>query len=128
MKIVRLLFISTIFLITFSCKKDKLTGDNKILIGTWASISKTCGCCTIIGTPYDPQYKLELLEKGKYKLYQKGKKIEDGQLLIVDGFVTFKCGERKGHFNDKKIVKFNSDTLNIDHGCEKEFQYTFVKK
>ena len=130
MKTIKQLILSTILILTiFSCKKDKLTGDNKILIGTWTTIPYSCGCCTAPGgTPTDPKYKLELIEKGKYKLYKDGKKIEDGRLLIVDGFLTFKCGEMKSHFDGKKIDKFNADTLKLDRSCEKEYILTFVKK
>jgi hypothetical protein len=129
MKTIRLLFITIIYLIAFSCKKDKLTGDNKLLIGTWITIPKTCGCCTFIGTPHDPLYKLELLERGKYKLYENGKKIEYGKLIIVNGYVTFDCSElTKSRFDGKRIETFNSDTLNIDIICKTDFVYTFIKK
>jgi hypothetical protein len=128
MKLIKAIFLPAILLFAFSCKKDKLTGDYRVLTGTWTSISNSCGCCTIPGTGYDPFYKLELVEKGKYTLYQGGKKIECGRLLNADGFVTFECGESKSHFDGKKIHKFNNDTLNIDRRCENEFVYTFVKK
>lgn len=130
MKITKQILLSVIFTLVLSaCKKDKLAGDNTVLIGTWASIPLACGCCTSIGIPHDPALKLELLERGRYKLYQNGKKVEAGRLLDIDGSITFKCLDlgKKYFLNGRKIVTFNNDTLNIDHSCEKEYVYTLVK-
>jgi hypothetical protein len=115
-----------LLILILSCKKDRLTGGNEILVGTWRTIPVGCGCCTWNWTD-NPLYKLELLKKGKYRLSQDNKNIEDGRLITVDGFVSFRCDDRKSHFNGKRIEAFNNDTLKIDPHCENEFQYIFVK-
>lgn len=76
----------------------------------------------------NPNYKLELIEKGKYKLYSGNKKIEQGRILIIDGLVTFKCNERNNNLGGRKILRFNKDTLNIDrNGCDDDYVYRFIK-
>jgi hypothetical protein len=115
-------------LIVMGCKKDKLTGDKNVLIGSWASISTVLGCGIVIGEPDNPDFKLELTEKCKYKLCHEDKKIETGRLLLVNGLVTFKCSEKDSKLNGLKILKFNSDTLNIDrNACDDDYQFSFVK-
>ncbi len=125
----RSLIISSIFIFAlFSCKKDKLSGDNKVLVGTWISISTLANCGTVPGSPMNPNYKLELIEKGKYKLYSGSKKIEQGRILIINGLVTFKCNERNTILNGRKVLKFNKDTLNIDRNtCDDDYAYRFIK-
>jgi hypothetical protein len=129
MKIIKQLILSTIFILTLiSCKKDKLIGDNTTLIGTWTSISTLANCGIVAGQPYNPDFKLELIERGKYKLYQGGKKIEQGRLIIKNNLVTFECIKKKSVLDARKILKFNSDTLNIDrNGCNDDYEYRFVK-
>lgn len=113
------IIIWTIFVLVInSCKKDKLTGDNKVLIGTWTYVNSICDCCELplnIGR----SFKLDLSEKGKYTLYQDGNKVEHGRLTNVNGFVTFNCRDKKKEsefLNTRKISKFNSDTIYIGLG------------
>lgn len=118
-----LLFAFVLF--SCSCRKDKLTGDHIILKGTWSSFPRyNCG---FAGGMYDQKLKLELQEKGKYILYENGKKVEDGRLQNKDGYVTFVCNENKSKLNKKQILKFNSDTLNIDYGCGGGYLHVLVK-
>lgn len=113
-------------LLTFSCRKDKLSGDHIILKGTWSSFPRyTCGFAG--GTLYDSQLKLELLEKGNYTLYQNGKKIEDGRLQKKDGYVTFICNEKNSMLNTKQILKYNADTLFIERSCNDSYTYILQK-
>ncbi len=130
MKTFKLFFIIAILIFSTSgCKKDKLTGDNKTLIGTWTSISTLANCGTLPGQPMNPNFKLVLIEKGKYKLYRGNKKSEQGKLIIKNGLVTFECSERNNDLDGRTILKFNSDTLNIDrNGCDDDYAYRFVKK
>ena len=122
-----LILVALIFFLT-NCKKDKLTGDNKELVGTWTSISTTLGCGIVIGQPYNPNLKLVLIEKGKYKLYGGDKKTEQGRLLLKNGLVTFECNEKNSDLDGRTILKFNSDTLNIDrNACNDDYQFRFVK-
>lgn len=129
MKIKRLsLILTTLVLLVTGCKKDKLTGDNNVLVGSWSSISTLANCGFVIGQPYNPNLKLELKEKGTYKLFRGDKKIETGRTLIVNGLVTFECSEKNSELNGRKILKFNSDTLNIDrNSCDDDYQFRFKK-
>jgi len=129
MKTLRQISYLTICLaLTTSCKKDKLTGDNQVLVGSWTSTSTLPNCGTIPGQPYNPNFKLELKEKGNYKLFRGDKKIETGRLLIVNGLVTFDCREKNSELNARKILKFNADTLNIDRNvCYDDYEFRFVK-
>jgi hypothetical protein len=118
MRIIKII-IWTIFVLAInSCKKDKLTGDNKVLIGTWTYVNSFCDCCEITFF-VDRDLKLDLSEKGKYTLFQDGNEVEHGRLTNVNGFVTFNCRDKKKEsdfLNTRKISKFNSDTLYIGLG------------
>jgi hypothetical protein len=129
MKTIKLLFIiATLSFSAASCKKDKLTDDNNVLVGTWTSISTAYACGFNIGQPENPNLKLELKEKGKYTLFSGDKKTETGRILLDNGLVTFKCGEKKSALNGRKILAFNADTLNIDRNvCNDDYEYRFTK-
>ena len=138
MKIIKHIIFSTIFILTISsCKKDKLDGDQEILIGTWTSISTVMNCGTIPGQPMNPNYKLELIEKGKYKLYRGTKKIEEGRLqikinsitFIEDNLETFQLTKNNSKLNGRQILNFSrGDTINIDrNGCNDDYVYRFIK-
>ena len=128
MKIIKILYAIVIFVCLTSCKKDKLTGDNKVLVGSWTSISTRANCGVVIGQPYNPNLKLELKEKGTYKLFRDDKKVETGRTLIIDGLVTFECDEKNSELNGRKILNFNADTLNIDRNtCKDDYYFRFKK-
>jgi hypothetical protein len=132
MKTFKLFFtIAILIFSTSGCKKDKLTGDNKTLIGTWTSISTMAepgNCGFVAGHSTNPNLKLTLMEKGRYKLYSGDKKIETGRLIIKNGFVTFEDIQRKSTLSGRTILKFNSDSLNIDrNGCGDDYVFRFVK-
>jgi hypothetical protein len=120
--------IATLLLFTLSCKKDKLTGENKLLIGKWNSTSTTFGCGIVAGTPYNPNLTIDLYEKGKYKLYEGSQKIETGRLIIENTLVMFICREKNSKLNGKTILNFTSTTMNIDrNACDDDYLFRFVK-
>ncbi len=89
-KIIFLLLIGCFFT---NCKKTKLTGDNAKFIGTW----------TWIGGWSDganENFKLVIVYKGKYKLYNGSDKIDYGRILDKNGYLTFISDKpfNKGYF------------------------------
>lgn len=111
-----------------ACKKDRLEGDNAVMIGTWQSTTTVANCGIVVGIPTNPNLKLELLEKGRYKLYRDGDKIETGTLEIQSGFVAFKCRKKSSELNDKRVMYFNADTLGIDlNDCGDDFAFRFIR-
>jgi len=97
-----------------ACKKTKLTGNYPGLAGTWIWVSG-------VSDGGSEKYKLDLLEKGKYKLYNGGDKIDYGRLIEDNSKLTFISDKlfHKGYFanGEHKIVYFKNDTLAIgsDH-------------
>lgn len=136
-KLKHTLSLAILILFLTGCKKDKFTDDYKTLVGTWTSISTySGGCGTFVGHAINPNFRLVLLEKGKYKLYSGDKKIEEGRLQIKNNLVTFiqnnletfHLTKKKSRLHESQILKFNSDTLNIDrNGCDDDYAYSFVK-
>lgn len=126
-----ILIFSAIICFLTNCKKDKLTNENKMLIGTWISISTMAepgNCGFVIGHSTNPNLILTLIEKGRYKLYSGDKKIETGRIIIKNGLVTFEHIQRKSTLSGRTILKFNSDTLNIDrNSCDDDYVFRFVK-
>jgi hypothetical protein len=108
-----------------SCKKTKLTGDYSGLIGNWSWI----GGWSDNG---NTNYKLELLEKGKYKLFNGNDKIDYGRLLEKNNKLTFKSERlfHKGYFTeDYQILLFKNDTLLIGSDHINDFpSSTYVKR
>jgi len=77
----------------------------------------------------NPNWTLTLMEKGKYKVCSDSKTIDHGRLLIKNNLVTFESNKKHGEFDGRTILKFNSDSLNIDrNGCQDDYVYRFVKK
>lgn len=132
MKTIAKLSILVLFssLLTGSCKKEKLDGDYSYLVGTW----------TWIGGWSDggsEDYKLELLEKGKYKLYKNNEKVESGRLVKDGDNLKFlsnnyikKLGRNYLFLHKRKIFKFpNSNTITIKAEVCCDFpSSTFVKR
>ena len=120
--------LTSLIVFLVSCKKDELTADNKVLIGTWTSISTLANCGTIPGQSINPNWKLTLMEKGKYKVYSGCKTIDYGRLFIKNNLVTFESNKMHGEFNGRTILKFDSDSLNIDRNyCQDDYAFRFVK-
>jgi hypothetical protein len=126
-----IIVLSAIICLLNGCKKDKLTNDYNVLVGTWTTISsmgEVGNCGFVIGTQTNPNLKLTLIEKGRYKLYSGDKKIESGRLIIKNGLMTFEDIERNSTLSGTTILKFNSDTLNIDRNpCDDDYVFRFVK-
>jgi len=111
-----------------ACKKDRIEGDNAVMLGTWHSTTTTLGCGIIVGIPTNPHLKLEIMESGRYKLYRDNDKIESGRTQIINGFVTFKSIKNGSELNDKVVRYFNADTLGIDlNNCGDDFAFRFVR-
>jgi hypothetical protein len=115
----RLKKIRTVFLISIvtlvlavvqtSCKKTKFTGEYSGMAGNWEWVS---------GWPDsgNTNFKLELLEKGKYKLYNGSYKIDAGRLIEKNGGLFFKSNKLfdKGYFSEyHEILLVKNDTLYI---------------
>jgi hypothetical protein len=129
MQLNKILFTLLFFLCLLNaCKKDRLNGDNAVMVGTWNSTTTTEGCGIIVGIPANPHLKLEMMESGRYKLYRDNDKIESGRTQIINGFVTFKS-IRNGSELDGKVVRFfNADTLGIDlNNCGDDFAFRFIR-
>lgn len=111
-----------------ACKKDRLEGEFAVINGTWHSTTTTLGCGIVVGIPTNPNLKLELMEKGRYKLYHDNKKIETGRTEIINGYVTFKCNKKESELNDKVLRYYNADTLGIDlNACGDDFAFRFIR-
>ena len=104
--VIVLLIVSTIT----SCKKTKLTGDNSNYIGTWRWYA---GWSDNSNT----NYKLELKEKGKYKLFNGNDKIDYARLVDKNGKLTFVSDKpfHKGKFasGDHQLSFSSKDTIGI---------------
>jgi len=115
MKKIIILFI-LIFTLT-SCKKQKLTGDNSQFVGTWIWYT---GWWSIT-----PNYKLVIVDKGKYKLFNGDDKIDYGRLLNKNGHLTFISDKprNKGYFasGDYQLTFYNTDTIGIGNSTIRDF-------
>jgi hypothetical protein len=87
MKIFKLIIFLTIFLLTNSCKKDKLTGDAKSLIGTWQWSKDIWPYKTPETAGYSMT--LEFKEKGKYEIKKNNKRIEGGRIIYENSNGTY---------------------------------------
>jgi|JI9StandDraft_1071089.scaffolds.fasta_scaffold31082_5 hypothetical protein len=114
MKKIILLFI-LVFTLT-NCKKEKLTGDNSIFVGTWTWFT---GWWAI-----NPNFKLIITEKGKYKLFNGEDKIDYGRLFQKNGYLTFISDKprHKGYFgSDHQLTYINTDTIGIGNSEIRDF-------
>lgn len=126
--LIKTIIAASVVVALSGCKKHKLEGEQSVLTGTWTSTYTINNCGFVAGQPIDPSFKLELIEKGKYKLYSGSRTVEHGILLNADGYVIFKCNKKESYLHGRRILKFNSDTLNIDRNmCEDDYFYRFVK-
>ncbi len=115
-KYVGLLFTIVAFC---ACKKDRLVDEGeKKLAGTWNWQYTSGG---FAGGGFSPQtsgytLKLEVFEKGKYKLYKNETKIEHGRLIKEDGlfkFVHDGVFKKDDILNSQKMLKLHGDSLDI---------------
>ncbi len=128
----RIISILLILLVSFSsCKKTKLKDDDKTLIGNW----HWKGGWSDNG---DETIRLDIKQKGKYKLYRDGKLIEYGRILKEkDGYLTFKSDALTGIYlgdndyvlNTCKITSINGNELGIAHcpWCSDDKTSDFIK-
>ena len=119
MKSKETIFIIVMFiLIMTSCKKTKLEGEYTNLSGTWKWYSGWSDNGNI-------NLKLDLLEKGKYKLYNGNDKIDFGRLVEKNSRLKFISDRlfNKGTFSDNEhtIVSIKEDSLVI--GSDDTFDY-----
>ncbi|HWY11056.1 MAG TPA: hypothetical protein VN026_07015 [Bacteroidia bacterium] len=115
MRIIKVISITLVFsLVFYSCKKTKLEGNYSGLAGTWKWFSGWSDNA-------NSNFKLDLKEKGKYKLFNGNEKIDFGRLLEKNGKLIFVSDKlfKKGYFSsgEHQITYHNIDTLVIgnDH-------------
>ncbi len=101
--------ILALFLFT-TCKKTKLKKEYASLEGTWRWSRGW-------GDGGTKELKLDLKERGKYKLFRNKDKIDHGRILKTDGYLKFiseKLFNNKDLMLDNKmIVYFSNDSVNI---------------
>jgi hypothetical protein len=105
--------IGTALILSFSeCRKAKLRGEYSVLEGEWIW-SRGWGDA---GTR---ELKLDLKERGKYKLFRGKKKIEFGKIIKTDTYLKFVSGNinpltNKNQMLDNKMITFfSNDSINI---------------
>ncbi len=104
-----LLLIALLFT---NCKKTKLTGEYENLVGTWHWI----GGWADNGST---DIKLDLKERGRYKLYKGGKKIEHGRILKDGEYLRFikdfpaRFNQSTFKLHDRKILNHTDKQLGI---------------
>ncbi len=101
-----------------SCSKTKLVGKYDGIAGTWKWF-------TGWSDNGNPNFKLDLKEKGKYKLYNGNDKIDFGRTLDKNGklFLVSDKPFKKGYFvgGDHEVSLHNTDTLGIGNDQMRDF-------
>src|ERR1044071_8147423 len=101
-----IIFVSLLgSLLFFTCKKTKLRGEYAVLEGKWHWIRGW-------GDGGTHELKLDLKERGRFKLYRNKKKIEYGHLLKTDGYIKFiseNLINNKELMLDQKMIVFMSN-------------------
>lgn len=104
------LYLFFIPLLFTTCNKAKLKGDWVVLEGRWHWYRGW-------GDGGTTELKLDLKERGRYKLFRNKNKIEYGRLVKKDGYVKFvseKLFNNKDLMLDtKQIVFMSNDSINI---------------
>jgi len=126
-----LLGMTCIFVCALACKKEKLTGDDKSIAGTWKWIYSTGGLFG--GVPKDESYHRTLIikEKGKYQYFNNDKKLGHGILIKNNGYYEFLNREVIGNddISGQKIIRHFGDTLIISRAiCCDHFDFVYVKE
>ena len=122
-----LIFVFSLTLLT--CKKTKLSGDNKMFIGTWHWVDGW-------GDKGTTDHKLHIMEKGKYKLYKGTKKVDHGRIISEGKYLRFtsdnvvdKISQQVIMLN-KSIIRHHADnviTFSESDRCVDCRESTFVK-
>lgn len=104
-------FICALWLISFSnCNKAKLRGEYAVLEGSWNWYRGW-------GDGGSHELKLDLKERGRFKLFRGKKKIEYGRLVKKDGYVKFisenLVNNKELILDQKMIVFMSNDSINI---------------
>jgi len=107
---VLLYFILFFALFLCTCKKTKLRGEYSVLEGSWHWIRGW-------GDGGTHELKLDLKERGRFKLYRNKKKIEYGRLVKTDGYIKFisenLINNKELMLDQKMIVFMSNDSINI---------------
>jgi hypothetical protein len=125
MKLKAFTYVIMVLVLFTTCKKTKLRGEFSELPGTYYW-NRGWGD----GGTHD--LKLDLKERGKYKLFRGKLKIEHGRLLKADGYLKFISEKLINNKNlmldNKQIVFLGNDTINITRkDCENCAFSTFKK-
>jgi hypothetical protein len=105
-------FGTLLIILLVHCRKAKLRGEYSVLEGEW-HWSRGWGDG---GTH---ELKLDLKERGRYKLFRGNKKVEFGKLIKTDTYLKFVSGNinpltnKNQMLDDKMIVFFSNDSINI---------------
>ena len=110
MKLKPFLYLLLILFTFTTCNKAKLKGEWAVLEGRWHWYRGW-------GDGGTTELKLDLKERGRYKLYRNKDKIEYGRLVKKDGYVKFiseKLFNNKDLMLDTKmIVYIGNDSIHI---------------
>ena len=112
-----------------TCKKTKLSGDNRMFVGTWHWIYG-------YGDKGTTDHKLHIMENGKYKLYKGSKKVDHGRIISEGKYLRFKSDNVVDKISiqvimlNKSIIREYSDNIitfaESDH-CADCRESTFVR-
>ena len=99
-------YLSILAIVGFltNCKKTKLTGEYENLVGTWHWV----GGWADNGSS---DIKLDLKERGRYKLYKGSKKIEHGRLVKDGEYIKF-IKDYSINFNQSSFRLYGRKILN----------------
>jgi len=99
-------FYILILLLCFSCKKDHLLADKKILIGTWNWRSSTVLDFCLGWTDYTPEstgdtYKVVFLKKGVIQFYKNNYLLREHNIVFKDIYI-----QKEGIVDSHKEISF----------------------
>lgn len=119
-----------IALTSLTCKKTALKDEHSGLVGSWTWVNGWSDGA-------NSSFRLDLKEKGKYKLFNGSEKIDYGRLVAKNNRLRFESDKpfRKGYFSSPsgdgrhKIIYNKNDTLFIGSDEWTDFPTsTYVKK
>jgi hypothetical protein len=101
-----------------------MTGDNSKFVGTWTWYT---GWWAI-----EPNFKLIITDKGKYKLFDGDDKIDYGRMVDKNEYLTFISDKprNKGYFSsDHQLTYIKTDTIGIGNPGIRDFpSYAFARQ